>query len=134
LFCHSLQFLDDYGLERLTTHTLNMGAERLITVVNTNDDLMGEVLAWADSMLATHNAERTLVGFPPAAYQTVARFPLIAKLRVPDFDILTSRLAYLLDTTLRPSEHRELKSFLLERLAVPEMEIKQEITAYKSTP
>lgn len=71
LFCHSLQFLDDGGAELLVAKTEELGARKIVTVMNVNDGVMGEVLQWANRTLAACNPEQTVEGFPPLAYKTI---------------------------------------------------------------
>ena len=130
LFSHVLQYIDgDRGCLLRKFRQLNF--PKIITVLNRNDGLMTELLAWGRHNIPDGNPELRVPGFPPAAdYAQERTCSFTAVLDCPDFDVLARQVAYLFDTSLTTAQHGALMQFLAAGLSKPRMPITQDITGY----
>ncbi|MBX7123269.1 MAG: class I SAM-dependent methyltransferase [Opitutaceae bacterium] len=131
LFSHVLQYLDA-DPARLLRKVRQLNFPKIITVLNRNDGLMAELLAWGERNIPEGNPELHVPGFPPEPeYAQEETYSFTASLACPDFDILAKQVSYLFDTILAEEQHDALRAFLAERLAQPHLPITQDITGYR---
>lgn len=127
LISHTLQFIDD-DVQRLNARIARLAPERIVLVLNSNDDIMGELATWADEHFPEANPERRLRDFPKD-YNLVKRAPFIAQVSCPDFVTLAQQVAYLTLVNLGEKEAL-LISFLRDRLTSPSFTFNQTIESY----
>ena len=128
LFSHLIQFLDD-DIELLNGKINSLAPHKVAFVVNSNDDLMGEIIDWADDNLDAINPEVDLSNVP-ASYRLVDQERFTAQVKCPDFNVLARQVIYLLDANVNDVEFIKLERFLLTKLAQPYFTINQEINIY----
>lgn len=128
LLSHVLQYLDE-DLEGLQQHVRHFKAQRLITVTNTNEGFMGDLLAWADVEMPSCNPERLLPCFPEGYRKERVEY-FDATLACPDFAILSTQVAFILDVPRTPDALDAIKRFIGRKLASPAFTIRQAISAY----
>src|SRR5665213_1595682 len=63
LISHVLQFIDD-DLNKLYGKIKELSPQRIVSVVNANNDFMGELISWIDNHFLYNNPERYIEGFP----------------------------------------------------------------------
>ena len=127
-FSHVLQFIDQ------DTHKLNrkvheLSPKRVITVINTNDDFMGELLEWVEQNFESANPEVDLPGFP-TGYNLDDEVSFNGQVRCQDFHLLSEQVGYLMDAAPSGVEQEALECFLREKLSLPEFTINQKIKVY----
>jgi hypothetical protein len=131
LLSHVLQYIDD-DPARLIGKVRQLDMPKLITVLNRNDGLMAELLAWGRHNIPDGNPELHVLGFPPEPeYAKEETCSFTAALICPNFDVLTKQVSYLFDTTLTAEQHAGLANFLNRHLAEPHLPITQDITGYR---
>jgi hypothetical protein len=131
LFSHVLQYLDADPV-RLLAKVRRLNIPKIITVLNRNDGMMAELLAWAEHNIPEGNPELHVPGFPPAPeYAAEETCSFTAALTCPDFDVLAKQVSYLFDTSLTAEQHGALTRFLAGRLSEPRLPITQDITGYR---
>ena len=127
LISHTLQFIDeDQG--RLDEKVAQLAPQRIVLVLNSNDDVMGELAAWSHANFPNANPERHLPDFPKG-YKLVKRVPFQAKVTCPDYATLAQQVAYLTLVDLGEKEAL-LISFLRDRLTSPSFTFNQSIESY----
>jgi hypothetical protein len=131
LFCHVTQYLDE-DPARLVQSIAALAPVKVLCVANDNDEVLGELVEWAQANLSGSNPEIAVPGFL-ANYIVHRSVPLTALLRCANFQELTNQTAYLLDRTLSIKEASKLESFLRSRLREPVLRINQTIKGYHLT-
>jgi SAM-dependent methyltransferase len=129
LFCHVLQFLDD-DLSKLRDRVDQLAPDQVVTVLNANDGLLGEILFWLEKEGLPANPEVHVDGFPPA-YVCQHLVRLTSHVTAEGFSHLAAQISYLMDMKPDTATASRLETFLRERLATPRFEIAQEIRAYR---
>jgi hypothetical protein len=129
LFSHVLQYIDA-DPARLLRKVRLLGIPKIITVLNRNDGMMAELIAWAGHNIPDGNPELHVPGFPPEYVQEVT-CSFTATLTCPDFDVLAKQVSYLFDTSLTAAQHTALAQLLAGRLSEPRLPITQDITGYR---
>jgi hypothetical protein len=130
LFSHVLQYLDG-DVANLLRKVRLLSFPKIITVLNRNDGMMAELLAWGRENIPDGNPELHVFGFPPSPeYTQEESCSITAALTCPDFDVLARQTAYLFDVGLTDRQHGALAQFLAARLNEPRLPITQDITGY----
>ncbi len=127
LISHTLQFLDD-DRARLDKALSALNIPTVVLVLNTNDDIMGELVRWSEENFDTANPEVHLDGFP-TGYHSKKRVEFQATLTCPDFRTLAKQVAYLMVIDLGDRE-ADLIAFLQERLNAPGFTFNQTVEAF----
>ena len=125
---HVLQFIDQDVL-KLNRKVQELSPKKVITVTNTNDDLMGELLEWIKQNFRSANPESDLPGFP-ANYKLDDEVGFYGHVRCQDFHLLSEQVGYLMDADPSVVEREALERFLREKLSVPAFTINQKIKVY----
>lgn len=125
---HTLQFIDT-NIDELNNKIQQLGAEYVITVLNTNDDFIGELIEWTYDNYTQSNPELRIKGFPQG-YHLIKSVPFKAKLKCNDFKALASQIAYLMLIDLKPKE-TELIEHLQRKLKAPWFDFSQSIDVYR---
>lgn len=128
-FSQVLQYLDD-DVDLLNQRIHKLNPKIIITVMNTNQDLLGEVLRWAENHLPKGDPEIEVPNFAEG-YALAKIVPFTAKVSCPDFQILAEQIAYLLGVTLTAETEALLVEFLKTKLEEPTFTIEQTIRVYR---
>lgn len=97
VFCHSLQYLDA-DIPSLDAKVRALAARNIVTVLNSYDEVMGEILKWAAAHIDGINPEVHIPSFPGREYDPSGVWPFVATVTCPSFAVLAQQVAYLLDT------------------------------------
>lgn len=102
---HVMQYLD-HDVPALSDGIRNINPRYVITVEDTNDDVLGKVLAFSKITFPECNGEEKVPGFP-GGYSEKKSFPFVATLRADSFRSLAVQFLYLMDIV--PTEERIAK-------------------------
>lgn len=125
---HTLQFIDD-DIDGLSEEIRRLNAENVITVLNMNDDFLGELIEWTSQNVAISNPEIRIKGFPKG-YNLIKSVPFRAEVRCDDFSTLAKQVSYLMMIDIEDYE-KELLNFLQSRLNTPDFVFNQSIEVYR---
>lgn len=128
LFSHVLQFLDEEP-DELNSRLSVIRPSKVITVMNVNDGLFGDLLKWSTVHMPGANPEIEVPGFP-AGYRLDREVEFTATVSCPNFQVLTQQVCYLLDTAAGAVQFENLKTFLTGHLAEPVIRIRERIRGY----
>ncbi len=129
LISHTLQFLDD-DVDRLNKAIHKLNPTTIILVLNDNNDLMGDIVDWAEKNLRYSNPEKHVHGFPEG-YSIKKTIPFEATIHCPDFKKLVKQVGYLIVQDLIGKDE-QLTNFLKIKLAgKPQFTFKQSILIYQ---
>ncbi len=126
---HVLQYLDE-DVEKLNEVLKNISPEVVVTVTNTNDDFLKDLLVWFETRVPEANPEVTIPGFPKGYVEELV-VPFVADVRCPDFGVLARQVCYLFEVELLETYIQPLSEFLKQRLETPTFQIHQRVTVYK---
>lgn len=127
---HVLQFLDE-DIQKLNTKIVELNPQTIILILNSNDDFMGDLIAWTEKNFESSNPERSIEGFPKG-YKLIKEVPFQSLLSCPNYEVLAEQISYLMLIDLSISEKYEaLLTFLKNRMNTPEFTINQSIKIYK---
>jgi len=129
LFCHSLQFLDS-DLQRLRSKVISLAPRAIVTVTNTNQDLLGTLIKELEHQDYSFNAEVDLPSFPPQIYRCCKAHSFTATVRAESFSELAEAVSYLLDATEDPSLTFSCEKLLRATLTRPVMTIDQVVRLF----
>lgn len=124
---HTLQFLDE-DLDRLNKKVVELNPNKVICVLNRNDDFLGELIVWSNSVFEVSNPEVRHDDFPDG-YKLIRSIPFVANLSCMSFEEMIQQISYLLLVETKGHEE-EILTFLKERLDKPEFTINQDILIY----
>lgn len=127
LISHTLQFIDD-DLEKLNNKIKELSPEKMVVVLNSNNDIMGELIRWSEEHFEAPNPEYRIPGFPKG-YNLIKSEPFTATLRCHDYKTLAKQVSYLLLIELEDLEEN-LIAFLKKNLQKPEFIFNQSIDVY----
>jgi SAM-dependent methyltransferase len=127
LISHTLQFIDS-DIDLLNQKIRSLNPEKIVLILNSNDDFLGELVDWTLSNFKNANPEVRLEGFPEG-YRMTKSQPFTATLKCPDFETLARQVAYLM-LIAADDKADLLAGFLRERLATPSFIIHQTIEIY----
>lgn len=124
---HTLQFIDD-DVDELNDKIQELDAENVITVLNTNDDIMGELIEWTNDNCTASNPEIRVKGFPKG-YNLIKTVPFKAEIRCNDFQTLAKQVSYLMLID-NEEKQEELIAFLKSKLKTPDFIFNQSIDVH----
>lgn len=124
---HTLQFIDD-DIDELNDKIQELDAENVITVLNANDDFMGELIEWTNENYTVSNPEIRIKNFPKG-YNLIKSVPFKAEIRCKDFKTLAKQVSYLMLIDIEQKEN-ELIDFLKSKLKTPEFIFNQSIDVH----
>lgn len=124
---HTLQFIDD-DVEELNSKVAELNPENVITVLNSNNDFMGELIEWTNDNYSVSNPEVRLKDFP-TGYNLIKTVPFKAEIKCNDFRTLAKQVSYLMLIDIEKKE-QELISFLKKRLSEPKFIFNQTIEVH----
>lgn len=127
LISHTLQFIDD-DIDELNDKIEELDAEYVITVLNSNNDFMGEILEWTNINYKVSNPEIRIENFPKD-YNLIKSVPFQAEINCKDFKTLAKQVSYLMLIDLEQKES-ELIQFLKSKLKKPEFIFNQSIDVH----
>lgn len=127
LISHTLQFIDD-DIQKLNEKIKALNPEYIITVLNANDDFMGDLIQWGKENFPVANPEIRIDGFP-LGYKLVKTLPFKATLKCPDFESLAKQVSYLLLIDIKKAQ-KSLTPFLKRHLREPSFIFNQSIDVY----
>ncbi|HRI05254.1 MAG TPA: hypothetical protein PLL77_16070 [Pyrinomonadaceae bacterium] len=125
---HTLQFVDD-DVGRLEKKIQDLNPEIVITVLNTNDDFMGDLINWTNENYAVSNPEVRIKNFPKG-YNLIKTIPFRAEVNCEDFETLAKQVSYLMLIDLKEKES-ELIDFLMSSLKSPTFSFGQSIDVHR---
>lgn len=125
---HTLQFIDD-NIDELNEEIQRLNAENVITVLNMNDDFLGELIEWTSQNVEISNPEIRIKGFPKG-YNLIKCIPFRAEVRCEDFLTLAKQVSYLMMIDIEENKDG-LLNFLQSRLSTPDFMFNQSIDVYK---
>lgn len=125
---HTLQFIDD-DINELNKKINKLNPEFVITVLNSNNDFMGEIIKWTDENYVNSNPELRIQNFPNG-YNLIKTVPFKAEIKCNDFKTLAKQVSYLMLIDLKEKE-TELIDFLKEKLETPNFIFNQSIDVYQ---
>ncbi len=129
LFAHSLQFLDD-DITRLNRQIDCINPCYVITVVNDNDDIMGDIITWTKAHFLSLNPEIQPTGFPKN-YKLVTSHPFKVEVQCPDFDTLANQIGYFMLVDIK-DKAAALVDFLYKKLnGTPDFHFGQTLYVYE---
>jgi hypothetical protein len=131
LFCHTLQYLDG-SIDTLNAQIKSLNPKHIVTVTNTNQDLLGQLVSWSKKQCPEANPEVQLSDFPKG-YRTIYRLPFSTTISCPDFILLAKQIGYLMEVSFSQKQTVELIQLLKSSLPTSRLEFKQEITVYEKT-
>ena len=121
---HTLQFIDD-DINELNKKVNEINPENVITVLNTNNDFMGELLEWTYSNCSVSNPEIRIKNFP-SGYNLIKSVPFKAEIKCKDFKTLAEQVSYLMLIDFAENEIA-LVHFLKSKLSEPSFIFNQSI-------
>ncbi len=124
---HTLQFIDD-DIEELNFKVAELNPENIITVLNSNNDFMGELIEWTNDNYSVSNPEVRLKNFPKG-YNLIKTIPFKAEIKCSDFKTLAKQVSYLMLIDIEEKEDR-LISFLKNKLNEPKFIFNQTIDVH----
>lgn len=124
---HTLQFIDDDTSE-LNKKVKELNPENVITVLNSNDDFMGELITWANDNYSNANPEIRIKNFP-LGYNLIKTVPFKAEIKCNDFKTLAKQVSYLMLINIDEKEN-DLIAFLKSRLDTPTFIFNQSIDVH----
>lgn len=124
---HTLQFIDDDIVE-LNNKVAELNPENVITVLNSNNDFMGELIEWTNENYTVSNPEVRLKDFP-LGYNLIKTIPFKAEIKCNDFKMLAKQVSYLMLIDIEEKEN-DLMSFLKKKLSEPKFIFNQTIDVY----
>ncbi len=128
-FCHSLQFFDS-DLARLNAKTLGLAPSVIVTVTNTNLDLLGSLIKELRAAGHDFNAEEDLPSFPPQEYWLKMEHTLTGNVQAESFEELAGAVGYLLDAPNDSVLARDCERLLRAALPTPTLTIDQTIRLF----
>lgn len=129
LMSHVLQYLDE-DLVKLNAKLNEISPKYLITVTNTNQDFLGELIEWFEAKFPGANPERLLNDFPEG-FSQIDRVSFTANLECPTYDILAKQVFYLFEIENTAANNLLLTGFLKDNLQKPGFTIDQHVTVYQ---
>lgn len=124
---HTMQFIDD-DVDELNEKVNELKPEYIITVLNSNNDFMGEIINWVTENCTFSNPEIRLRNFP-IGYNLIKTVPFKAEIICKDFKTLAKQVSYLMLIDLKEKE-TELISFLKGALKTPNFIFNQSIDVH----
>jgi len=124
---HTLQFIDD-DIKELNNKVNEISPENVITVLNANNDFMGELLDWTNSNCSVSNPEIRIKNFP-SGYNLIKTVPFKAEIKCNDFKTLAKQVSYLMLIDFDENEI-ELVKFLKSKLSTPSFIFNQSIDVH----
>lgn len=132
LFCHSLQFLDEFP-EKLAFAIQRINPEQCIVVINKNDGLMGWLVEFFLSNCEAANPEVFDRSCLPTTYVVTASVEFSTKVSGETYEDLVSKIEYLMDCKLGKEENARLLRSLQNQLPTPSLQINQEIICFEKS-
>jgi hypothetical protein len=129
-FCHSLQFLDS-DPQKLKSRLLSLAPAKVVTVTNTNRDLLGRLIKQLRGAGYSFNAEEDVPDFPPRPYRLAKHRVFAATMKAGSFRELAGAVAYLLDAPADPQLILACEGLLRDDLHTPIMTIEQTIRLFQ---
>ncbi len=124
---HTLQFIDD-DTDELNKKVKELNPENIITVLNSNDDFMGDLITWANDNYPNANPEIRIKNFP-LGYNLIKTVPFKAEIKCDDFKTLAKQVSYLMLINIEEKEN-DLIAFLKSRLDTPTFIFNQSIDVH----
>lgn len=124
---HTLQFVDG-DIDELNKKIRELDAENIVTVLNTNDDFMGEIIEWTKENYSVSNPEVRIKNFPQG-YNLIKTVPFRAEVRCEDFSTLAKQVSYLMLIDVKEKEY-ELIDFLKSNLKTPDFIFNQSVDVH----
>lgn len=128
LFAHVLQFIDQ-DASRLNYKVQTLSPKKVVTVMNLNDEFMGDLLDWVSVNFGRANPEVEVPDFP-AGYRLAEEVRFAGRVSCEDYRSLGRQVAYLLDCKPTPAEAVALEDFLCAALPSPRFTINQSVRVY----
>jgi hypothetical protein len=128
LISHTLQFLDK-DVELLQNKIDNISPEKIILVINKNDDILGELISWSDNNFANPNPEIEIPDFPKG-YTIAKTVDFKAILSCTTFKELAIQISYLMVIDLDDNLETLLVDFLKSKRQRPEFDFNQQIKIF----
>ena len=125
---HTLQFLDD-DLNLLNEKIRELDPERIILVLNKNDDILGDLIDWVEQNYVNSNPEVKIPDFPDG-YNLTRTIDFKANLKCENFNELATQISYLMLIDLDEEIKLDLVRFLNTMLDEPYFEFNQVIEIY----
>lgn len=131
LFSHVLQYIDQDQL-RLERAIDQLDPKFVVTVLNDNVGVFGELVFWADQTMSNVNSEKPIIPVNLLRYREVKRVGIAATAHFPDFEIMSEHMiSVLLDGESTPTSRKAVEKFLRLRTNEPVIKIPQTIVCYE---
>lgn len=133
LFCHSLQYLDDYGIENIIKKIKEIDPKHVILVINKNNWILGKILKFFKEKKRSENWEKYFSEFPWSNFLLEKTNDISWKFYgkdISDICFIIGRL--LLDTILSNSQKIKMIDFLEKNWVKKEIVVDQNIFLYKN--
>jgi len=128
---HILQYIDD-DIDLLNNRIQQISPKYIISITNTNQDVMGELISWFDENNIKTNPERIIDSFP-AGYIEVFSKKFTAQIKASSFEKLSEQLGIIIfDSNLEQKDLERFKVFLEKRLKEPGFLFEEQITVYEN--
>lgn len=135
LFCHSLQYLDDKGIESVIEKIKNINPQNIILVINKNNDILWELLALFDKKWWKENGEKHFAEFPGIGYEEIHRSSIRWTFSCHTIEhSIQVIVELLLDTSIEKEEQKiEITELFKKNNISTEFNIDQWIIHYRRT-
>ena len=102
LISHTLQFIDE-DIDLLNDKIQEIDAENIISVLNSNNDFLGELIEWTNNNYNASNPEVRIKNFPKG-YNLIKTIPFKAEIKCKDFRTLAKQVSYLMLIDIKQKE------------------------------
>ena len=131
LFCHSLQYLDDNGIEKVIKKIEEINPEYVILVINNNDGILWKTLEFFKKNMWEENGEKHFVDFPWKNFSLDKRYKITAHFHGKNLHEISQTICkLLLDITISEEQENKIVTFLEKEGIRDEFSINQEISFY----
>lgn len=133
LFCHSLQYIDDNWIENVIKKIKEMNPEYILLVINNNDWILWEILAFFEKNNRVENWEKHFTEFPWKNFILQEKTEITGIFSCKDISEVSSIICkLLLDTIISKEQHKEITSFLEKKEIDKDFSVNQTIFLYKN--
>lgn len=133
LFCHSLQYLDDNGIESVINKIKEINPEFVLLVINNNDWILWEILSFFKTNNRKENWEKHFKEFPWNNFSLLKEEGITGNFYCKNIKEVTHTICrLLLDTTISKEQEKKTHILLRNQWINNEFEVKQKVILYKN--
>lgn len=131
LLAHVLQYLDDDTV-RLANKVAELNPDIVITVLNDNTDIFGDIMEWSLEAIEGANPEMKVEFLDPTSYRCTKTVPIRAVLHCPNFDVMAYHFVdVLIDAPKTNQSLAVMRKKLTSLMSTPQIIINQTIYCYE---